>query len=167
MDLLCWSLISCSPQLPMLWFTSQFVFLRKGVWAIHFFWVFGCLITHFNLSDCLARYKYLVWKWFSFRILKAILLCHPMSDFSLETSETSLTPSSLHVTFYSLWKLWDILFILWVQKFHDDVISCTSFCMHYTQNLMNPFHWRLLFYTAGKFSRVTLIYSAKIPQSVT
>lgn len=82
-------------------------FPKKRCVSYKIFWVFDCLITHFNLNDCLAKYKFLVWKWFSFRILKAILLCHPMSDFSLENSETSLTPEFFACDLlFSLEDLW-------------------------------------------------------------
>lgn len=88
-------------------------FSRKGCMSYTIFSVF-CLIFQFNFCDSLAGYKFLVWKWFSFRILKWILFCHPTSGLRIEMSETNLIPSSLYVTFFPLWKPWDILSILQV-----------------------------------------------------
>lgn len=90
--------------------------------------------------------------------------CHASSSLSIGKYETHLIPSSLYVIFYSLWKLWNILFVLWVQKFHNDVIQRRSFCVHCIQNLAGPFSWRCLSlmsqflvlhrFMVGRFSKV-------------
>lgn len=98
--------LSCFLQLIALYVVIYFsiYFPKKGCVHDKIFWVFDCLITHVNLCDCLAGYKFLVWKWFSFWILKAIPLCYPTFDFSLENFGTNWTPSSLHITSQFLWK---------------------------------------------------------------
>lgn len=103
-------------------------FAKKRHMSYKFFWVLDYLIIHLNLCDSFARYKFLVWKWFFPPwTFKAIFHCHPTSGLSIEKSDTNSIPNSLYVAFHALWKLWDILSLFQVQKFHDDMIQCRSF----------------------------------------
>lgn len=95
-------------------------------------------ISPLHLNGGLCRYRFLGWKFLSFRILMALF--HPLLAFSvpLEKCRTIMIAVILYVTFVSL-EICIYFFVPSALKFQNTALQCRFIFIHCIGHSMSPF----------------------------